>query len=511
MTGHGVEYEVVVVGAGFGGLTMAWELQEAGVRNFLILEEGPEVGGVWRENTYPGCSCDVPAHLYSLAFDPYRDPRVRYPDAQAILSYLGAVADRHGLRPHLRCDTAVVGADYRDADRTWSLTTSAGDQIRTRAVVWAVGQLHRPAVAQLRGADTFGGPMFHSARWDHTADLTGHIAVVGTGSSAAQMIPELARTASSVTVYQRSPSWVLPKPAASFGTMSRWALTHIPGLHGLYRAGLYRAADLVLAPTTHAGWTAKSLELVAREHLRRQVRDPELRRKLTPDHRIGEKRILIDSGYYRALTEPHVELVIDPIDRIVPDGIRTVDGIERRADLIVLATGFRAREFLDGVRVRGRGGVELHDRWRTEGRPTAFYGLAVPGFPNLYLIAGPHSFTPTNSNPAVKQHQVRYIMRCLALSARLREPIEVTEQAMATYLDHLDDALDRTVWRVGNATTWWKTADGTVTNAWPGTVAAFGKALAGNNPALSFTVPDSREGLSGAPQPRPHDEPCRTG
>ncbi|MFC9471012.1 flavin-containing monooxygenase [Nocardia sp. NPDC056952] len=486
MTGPTITHEVVVVGAGFGGLTMAAQLRQAGVRDFLILEEGPEVGGVWRENTYPGCSCDVPAHLYCFAFDPYRDVRVRYPDQQAILTYMREVTDRNGLRAHLRCDTAVTAADYSDTDRTWTLTTTTGERIRTDAVVWALGQLHRPAIPRLRGARTFGGRAFHSARWDHTADLRGQIAVVGTGSSAAQMIPELARVAAGVTVYQRSPSWVLPKPAASFGPLSRWALTHVPGLHDLYRAGIYYAADLVLAPIMRAGWSAGPAELVARAHLRWQVRDRELRAKLTPNYRIGEKRILLDSGYYPALTQPHVELVTDRIDRLGPDGIRTVDGTERRADVIVWATGFRAPEFLAGVRIRGRGGVDLHDRWRRRGRPTAFYGLAVPGFPNLYMIAGPHSFTPSNSNPSVKQHQARYITRCLALSADRGAPVEVTERAMARYLDRLDHALAQTIWCEGAATAWWKRADGTITNAWPGTVSEFEHEIVGSDPAESF-------------------------
>ncbi|MFE3618139.1 flavin-containing monooxygenase, partial [Streptomyces anulatus] len=250
----------------------------------------------------------------------------------------------------------------------WTLSTNTGDLIHTDAVVWALGQLHRPAIPQLRGAELFGGRAFHSARWDHTADLSGQIAVVGTGSSAAQMIPELARTAAGVTVYQRSPSWVLPKPAAAFGPISRWALTHVPGLHKLYRAGIYHAADLVLAPIMRAGWSAGPAELAARGHLRRQVRDRDLRAKLTPNYRIGEKRVLLDSGYFPALTQPHVELVTDHIDRLGPDGIRTVDGTERRADVIVWATGFRASAFLGGVQVRGRGGVDLHDQWRRQGR-----------------------------------------------------------------------------------------------------------------------------------------------
>ncbi|APE37167.1 monooxygenase [Nocardia mangyaensis] len=486
MTEPMIKHSVVVVGAGFGGLTMAAELKRAGVENFLVLESGTEVGGVWRENTYPGCSCDVPAHLYSFAFDPYRDARVRYPGQQAILTYMREATDRNGLRPHLRCDTAVVAADYSDTDRTWTLTTTTGELIRTDAVVWALGQLHRPAIPRLPGAETFGGRAFHSARWDHTADLSGQIAVVGTGSSAAQMIPELARVAAGVTVYQRSPSWVLPKPAASFGPLSRWALTHVPGLHDLYREGLYHAADLVLAPIMRAGWSAGPADLAARAHLRRQVHDRELRAQLTPNYRIGEKRILLDSGYYPALTQPHVELVTEGIDRLVPDGIRTVDGTERRADVIVWATGFRARSFLSGVQIRGRAGVDLHDQWRRQGRPTAFYGLAVPGFPNLYMIAGPHSFTPSNSNPSVKQHQARYIMRCLALSADCGAPVEVTERAMAIFLARLDRALARTIWCGGVATAWWKRGDGTVTNAWPGTVSQFEHAIAHTDPAESF-------------------------
>ncbi|TCJ94989.1 flavin-containing monooxygenase [Nocardia alba] len=488
-----ITHDVVIVGAGFGGLTMAAQLKQAGVRDFLILEEGPEVGGVWRENTYPGCSCDVPAHLYCFAFDPYRDARVRYPDQREILTYMREVTDRNGLRAHLRCDSAVVAADYSDTDRTWTLTTSTGELIRAEAVVWALGQLHRPSVPRLPGSETFGGRAFHSARWDHSADLSGQIAVVGTGSSAAQMIPELARVAAGVTVYQRSPSWVLPKPAASFGPLSRRALARVPGLHELYRAGIHHAADLVLAPIMRAGWSARPAELVARAHLRRQVRDRALRAALTPDYRIGEKRILLDSGFYPALTQPHVELVTDRIDGLGPEGIRTVDGTERRADVIVWATGFRASEFLAGVRIRGRGGVDLHERWRDAGRPTAFYGLAVPGFPNLFMIAGPHSFTPSNSNPSVKHHQARYIMRCLALSADRGAPVEVTESAMARYLDRLDHGLARTVWCDGVARAWWKRADGTITNAWPGTVGEFEDAIVGSDPAESFANAPDRE------------------
>lgn len=483
-------HKAVVVGAGFGGLTMAAELKHAGIGEFLVLEEGPEVGGVWRENTYPGCSCDVPAHLYSFAFDPYRDTRVRYPDQQSILTYMREVTDRNGLRPHLRCNTTVVAADYSDTDRTWTLTTSSGELIRTHAVVWALGQLHRPAIPRMPGAETFAGPAFHSARWDHTVDLSGQIAVVGTGSSAAQIIPELARVAAGVTVYQRTPAWVLPKPATGFGPISQWALSHIPGAHELYRSGIHHTADLVLAPIMRAGWSARPAELLARAHLRRHVHDRALRAKLTPHYRIGEKRILLDNSYFPALTQPHVELVTDPIDRLSPNGVRTIDGTERSADVIVWATGFEATEFLAGVQIRGRGGADLHEQWRREGRPTAFYGLAVRGFPNLFMIAGPHSFTPSNSNPSIKQRQARYILRCLALSTRWDAPVEVTGWAMANYLEHLDQGLARSVWSDGVATPWWKRADGTITNAWPGSISGFERAIHASDPVASFMKVD---------------------
>ena len=479
-------HEVVVVGAGFGGLTMGAALRAAGIDDFVILEEGDDVGGVWRENTYPGCACDVPSHLYSFGFDPYRDTEVRFPDQASILGYMRAVAERNGLRRHVRSNTAVASATYVDADGTWTLTTADGQILHAAAVVWAIGQLHRPALPDYPGVRGFTGRAFHSAQWDHGADLTGHVAVVGTGSSAAQMVPELARTATTVTVYQRTPSWIVPKQADRFGPVSRSALTRLPGLHRFYRAGLYRGADLVLAPVMRGGWSARPAQWLARAHLRRLIPDRALRDKLTPSYRIGEKRILMDSRFYPALNLPHVELVTDPIDQVTSDGVRTVGGTHRRADVIVWATGFRAPEFFGGITVQGRGGTDLHAHWTERGRPEAFFGLAVPGFPSMYLVAGPHSFTPANSNPSMKEHQVRYIMSCLEQAARLGEPTTVTPAAMAAYRRWLDRALARTVWPDG-VRSWFKhSSDGPVTNPWPASARKFEQLLGARSPAESF-------------------------
>lgn len=498
VSGPGRTVEVVIVGAGFGGLTMAAELRSSGIDDFVVLEGGEDVGGVWRENTYPGCACDVPSHLYSFGFDPYRGIDIRYPGQADILDYMRQVTDHHDLRTHLRCGTTVVGADFDSATSTWTLTTTAGHKIRARSVVWAVGQLHRPAYPTLPGAHSFRGRAFHSARWDHDADLTGHIAVIGTGSSAAQMVPELARTAASVTVYQRTAAWILPKPRTRFGPVSRWILSRVPGAHQLYRAGLYYVADAVLAPIMRGGWSARPATWIARTHLRRQVPDPALRQALTPRYRLGEKRILLDNKFYPALMRPNVELVTDRIDRIAVDGIYSADGTHRPADVIVYATGFRATEILGGIRIRGRGGVGLHDRWNSA-RPEAFLGLAMPDFPNMYLIAGPNSFTAANSNPSFKADQARYIARCIALADRWGAPIEVTTAAMSQYRVWLDAQLARTVWPTG-VPAWFKRPSGEVTNAWPATARAFHQ-MTRSDPARAFHPVPGTPAASAATSP----------
>ncbi|SUD49568.1 4-hydroxyacetophenone monooxygenase [Nocardia otitidiscaviarum] len=483
-------FDVVVVGAGFAGLTMAYRLREAGIEKFAILEEADVPGGVWRDNRYPGCTCDVPSHLYSFEFAPYRDATVRYPQQSEILHYLHQVVDQYDLRRHLRVNSAVRSAIYDDSAGEWTLTTASGE-IRTTAVVWGIGQLHRPYIPDdIPGLDDYRGRAFHSAdrgAWAATPRLRGDVAVVGTGSSAVQMVPHLARTADMLQVYQRSAAWILPKPDAEFGAVAREILARVPGAHHLNRAALSLAGDQLLAPIMRGGWPARPAEWLARAHLYRHVRDRSLRRKLLPPYAIGEKRILLDDGaFYRALGRPQVTLVNTGITRLTPTGILAGDGIERPAATIVWATGFQAPEFFGGITVRGRGGLDLHQMWSEQGgRPEAWYGLAVPGFPNMYMIAGPHSFTPANSNPSMKDLQARYIVEALRLAADLGNPIEISDVAMASYQAWLDSALARTVWQDGTPS-WFKRA-GVVTNPWPDTVGAFGRHLAEHPPHQSFT------------------------
>ncbi|MBF6172061.1 flavin-containing monooxygenase [Nocardia blacklockiae] len=470
-----MHYSVVIIGSGFGGIGMGAALERAGIHDFVILEEGPGLGGVWRDNTYPGCSCDVPAHLYSFSFAPYRSTRTRFPDQRRTLDYLRRVVEDRGLAPHLRPNSAVTEATYLEHAACWALVTANGSRLTADFVVFAVGQLHRPYVPVFPGHAEFAGAAFHTAQWDHGIDLDGRdIAVVGTGSSAAQVLPTLQARARKVTVFQRTPHWILPKPADNFGPLARTAL-RLPGGHRAYRWVVRQAADSLLSPIMRRGWPARPARWLARAYLRREVADPLLRERLTPRYPIGAKRILFDRAYYRTLRSPNVELVTAPIAGMCEEGIETVDGTRHRADVVVYATGFRASEFLTPIVVRGRGGRMLHDQWRSGA--AAFMGLAVPGFPNAFLIAGPNSFNPAGSNPAMKEHQIDYIMRCLRWRAEIGSPaIEVGTEAMATYQRWLRAAIARTVW-ASTGSSWYKHESGAVTNPWPASARTYARML----------------------------------
>ncbi|GAA5104750.1 flavin-containing monooxygenase [Nocardia iowensis] len=478
-------FKVVVIGAGFGGIGMAVALKHAGTENFTILDSGNTVGGVWRDNTYPDCNCDVPSHLYSFSFAPYRDRRTRYPGQPEILAYLQNVVSEHGLEPHLQLNTAISEATYLDTEGSWWLTTTCGHNIVAEVVVFAVGQLHRPHIPEFPGQSEFSGPAFHSARWDHDQDLHGlDLAVIGTGSSAAQLIPALAGLARTVRVFQRTPNWVLPKPATHFGPLARIALA-VPFGHKLYRHALAYGADAVLAPIMRRGWSARPAEWAARRYLRREISDPVLRAKLTPDYPVGGKRILVDSGYYQALNEPNVELITDPITNITTTGIQTADNRHHHADAIIYATGFHASEFLVPVTVRGRGGRLLHEQWSTGAQ--AFMGLAVPGYPNAFLIAGSNSFNPAGSNPEMKERQINYILKCL----RWREEtgaatVEVSADAMGHHQEWMRTTLAKTVWPY-SVSSWYKHPSGRVTNPWPSSARTFRRMLR-HHPSQVFTA-----------------------
>ncbi|WP_109524851.1 MULTISPECIES: flavin-containing monooxygenase [Nocardia] len=482
---------VAVVGAGFGGIGMGVALLRHGIRNIALFDKATELGGVWRDNTYPGCNCDVPAHLYSFSFAPYRDPAVRYPGRPEILAYLRDVVETFGLTPYLQLNTAIIDARYDEPGSIWRLTTSTGQRYTADHVVFAVGMLHRPKLPVIDGLDDFTGPIFHTARWDHTTDVTGRdVAVIGTGASAVQAIPRLAASARRVTVYQRTPNWVLPKPGYDFGAVTRWALKYLPGAHRAYRWAVAAAAQTVLWPVMVRGWSRRPIELLARAHLRRQVRDRTLRQALTPSHPLGAKRILLSNDYFPALTRDNVELVTTGIGSISESAIRTVDGLTRPADVVVCATGFRATEFLAPIRICGRGGRLLQEQWADGAK--AYLGTAVPGFPNLFMIAGPDTFNSAGSNIAIKESQIRMILAAMRWSAESgAKAIEPSAAAMAEHQQWLRQAMDRTVWPDGGPS-WYRTEQGRVVAPWPGTATEFDHA-ARRDPATVFEPVPARQ------------------
>ena len=459
--------EVAIIGAGFGGIGMATRLKCTGWDDFVVLEQADKIGGTWRDNTYPGCTCDIPSHLYSLSFAPKADWSRRYASQPEIYQYLEDCVDRFRLRPHLRLKVSLKKATFDSTAGLWRMQTDPGPDLAARVLVLATGMLHRPAIPALHGIESFSGAMFHSARWDHAAEMRGkRVAVIGTGASAVQLVPHVAGQAAHLAVFQRSPAWVLPKPNSPFGPRRRWTMRHLPLLRRALRAWLYwshevRGVGFVLFPGLMAG-----PERQARRHAKRQLGDDELRTRLTPSDRMGCKRILLSDDFYPSLNRANVQLVSAPITGVLPDGLVTADGVEHRADILVFATGFQATDPIGPIEVVGCNGVTLSAAWRNGVH--AHLGLAVAGFPNLFLLGGPNTGLGHNSVLFMLEAQIRHILRCLRL-LRLRKAvsIEVRQEVQVAFARRLNGWMRRTVWLSG-CRSWYLDRNGRNTTLWPG-------------------------------------------
>lgn len=454
--------QVAIIGAGFAGLCMAIRLTGARIP-FTVYEKADDIGGVWRDNTYPGAGCDVPSALYSYSFAVNQRWSRAFPLQDEILDYLRGCVDRYGLRPNLRFGTEIAGARYDEQAGIWRLTATDGREFTARILVPAVGQLNRPKWPDLPGQDTFLGTAFHSARWQHDHDSTGKtVAVIGTGPSAAQFIPHLAADARTLYVFQRSANWVLPKWDYRFGTGHRLLFRSVIGrlaLRGLW----FCFGDFVLYAAVRGRRLGRVVDFLCHRQLRTQIADESLRAKLTPDFPAGCKRILISDDYFPALARDNVEVITEPIAEITPDGLRTTDGRTVTVDTIVYGTGFTATEFLAPMEIVGRTGRRLRaDAW-ADGA-AAYLGMTVPEFPNLFLLYGPNTNLGNNSVVVMIEAQVRYVLACIR---RLGGGVlEVNPAVFARYQAELATALRDTVWEAG-CTSWYKTASGRVTNNWP--------------------------------------------
>jgi cation diffusion facilitator CzcD-associated flavoprotein CzcO len=484
---------VAIIGAGMSGLCMGAKLRQAGLAEFVILEKATELGGTWRENTYPGLTCDVPSRFYSFSFAPNPDWSGNYASGSEIWSYLSNVADRFGLRPHIRLGQEVVTACWQD--RRWKVRTADDTEFEADVLISACGVLHHPRMPDIPRLEDFAGPMFHSARWDHSVALDGRrIGVIGTGSTGVQITSALAVRASRLVVFQRTAQWVLPIPDIRYSRLSRWAFRRVPILNRLgYRGYQTMFERLFGTAVVSPGWQRRLLSGVCRAHLR-TVRDPQLRQRLTPDYEPMCKRLVMSSSFYRAMQRASTELVTAPISRVEPQGVRTADGSLYELDVLVLATGFDAHAYLRPIELVGNDGVKLSEVWA--GEPHGYRTVALPGFPNFFMLMGPHSPFGNQSLILVAETQADYVVQWLRLMGE-RDLAAVVPRKEATerFNEEMRRALPSTVWITG-CRSWYLGADG-LPALWPWTPNRHREMLA--QPQLDEFELDGRGQLAAVP------------
>lgn len=461
------DFPIAIIGAGFSGLGMAIKLKEAGIESFTIFEKADDIGGTWRDNTYPGCACDVPSHLYSFSFDQNPEWSHEFSGQEEILAYLKGVVDRYDLRRFIRFGTEVKGARFDEDEARWKVDLSDGTVFDARVLVSGAGPLNKPAYPDIPGRDSFEGEQFHSFHWNHDFDFEGkRVASIGTGASAIQFVPEIAPKTEQLYVYQRTAPWIFPKPNGAYGERTKRAFAKVPGLQRAYRNAIYW------------GWEARGIGFVkfpkllnlasrmGRAHIAKQVSDPELRAKVTPDFSVGCKRVLGSDDWYPTLQRDDVELVTDDIVEIRAHSVVTRDGTEREVDAIVYGTGFRVTDFITPMHVYGLGGVDINDAWRDGAE--AYYGMSVSGFPNLFILLGPNTGLGHNSVVFMAEAQIHWVMQHIQ---RLRNDdlayVDVKPAVQRKFNEDLQSRMQETVWLTG-CQSWYLDESGKNFSLWPG-------------------------------------------
>jgi len=458
---------VLILGTGFAGLGMAANLKRRGQDDFLVLERAGDVGGTWRDNTYPGCACDVPSLLYSFSFAQNPGWSDTFSPQPEIWDYLKDVASKEGILPHCRFDHVVTEARWDDAATRWQVETSQGTYTAD-VLVSGVGGLSEPKTPDLPGIDAFEGTAFHSATWDHDHALAGErVAVIGTGASAIQFVPAIQPDVGHLTLFQRTPPWIMERRSRPFSKVERFAFKHVPGAQRLFRAGIYWARELSVFGFAKNPKILKRAEKFAKGHLYSAVKDPDLRRKLTPSYTMGCKRILLSNDYYPALTQPNVTVETSGIAEVKARSIVAVDGTEHPVDTIIFGTGFQATEMPAAQVIYGRNGVRLADQW-DETSVSAYLGTAVHNFPNLFFIVGPNTGLGHTSMVFMIESQVAFILEALdALDGSGAAALEVKPEAEATYNEGIQRQLAPTVWNTGGCSSWYLDKQGRNTLLWP--------------------------------------------
>ena len=458
---------VLIVGAGFAGLGMAIRLKKAGIEDFVILERGEDVGGTWRDNTYPGAACDIPSNLYSFSFAPNPNWSRGYSDGAEILDYIHYLVSAFGLRKHIRFQHNVTALDFDTRRGLWTAELEGREPLRARAAVMAQGPLSNASFPDIEGVDDFQGKKIHSARWDHDYDFTGkRVAVIGTGASAVQIVPELVEKVGSLKVFQRTPAWVIPRPDFRTPGWNKALFRALPASQKAVREALFWTHETMAMAVIWNSPLTRLAERLARRHLRRQVKDDWIRRQLTPDFRIGCKRVLVSNDYYPALQRDNAELVTWPIAKLSDNGIRTADGVEHELDCVVFATGFDVPKSGTPFPVRGRDGRELGEEWARGAQ--AYKSINVAGYPNLFFLFGPNSGPGHNSALVYMEAQLDYALR--GVQRLLDDNLKLMDVKPAVQERHnkrLQKRLARTNWNSG-CKSWYLTEDGFNATMFPG-------------------------------------------
>jgi len=470
LNGNGLS--VGIIGAGPGGLALGIFLRKAGFSDFTIFDREDGVGGTWRINTYPGLACDVKSHLYSYSFDLNANWSRLWSGQSEILEYFELCAERYQLGPNLKLHTEIVSAQWDSDAETWRLTTAAGEQYTFDVVVSAVGLFTEPVLPDLVEEEPFTGTLMHTARWDHSVDLRdARIAVLGTGSTASQLIPEVAKEAKKVYSVQRSPTWILPKPDRPYTDREKWLFAHIPFAKKIYRTRLWLRSESNISVIENGSDKTQEFKGIALKVLESTVPDEELRRKLTPDHPLGCKRLVFATDYLQTLTQPHVEVVSSPARALRSRSLVTEDGSELDVDVVLCATGYAAADYLGQIEVTGEGGRSLRETWRDGAH--AYLGMTVPGFPNFFMLYGPNTNVGSNSVIFMLEAQAHYIVRALRYMRRKRRSyVALRPEAMADFIAKIDGWMEGTVW-LTRCSNYFRAPNGRVVTQWPRSARAF--------------------------------------
>lgn len=457
---------IAILGTGFSGLGMAIRLKQRGYNDFVVIERADDIGGTWRDNTYPGCACDIPSLLYSFSFAPNPDWTRMYPPQREIQDYLRHCAKRFGILPHILWHNELQSAAWNDDDQCWQLTTTQ-HHFTADILIMGYGPLCEPSLPSIPGIESFEGTLFHTARWRHDYDLTGkRVAVIGTGASAIQVVPQIQPLAAHLSLFQRTPPWIVPRGDHPIADWKHRLYHALPVAQYLARTRLYWQHEFMAPGLVYGSDIMNAATRLAQRHLEKQVADPVLRAKLTPHYAMGCKRILVSDDYYPALTRPSVEVISDRIHEIRAHSIVTGDGREHEVDAIICGTGFHVTDIQMPTRIQGNGGQSLAARW-SEGA-SAYLGTTVSGFPNMFLLIGPNTGLGHNSIVFMIEAQIHYILSCLRkINKKKLQSVEVRTEVQARFDAEIQRKMLSTVWASG-CTSWYLDAKGHNTTLWPG-------------------------------------------